>query len=149
MKRLITALCLLFILGCNEKTIEKPENLIPKDQMIEIFYDLAIINAAKKTNSVYLIDNNIEPMPFIYGKYDVDSLQFVHSDIYYASVPEEYEAMYKVVEARLESEKSEYDKTKTKVSDSVRREAEKQRTKLKREALERKKKDSISQTAEN
>ena len=143
MKRLITAFCILFLLSCNEKTIEKPEDLIPKDQMVEIIYDLAIINAAKKTNSLHLINNNIEAMPFIFRKYNVDSLQFVKSDLYYASVPEQYEAMYKIVEARIELEKSDYDKTKTKVSDSVREVAEKQRTKLREEAIKRRQQDSV------
>ena len=143
MKRLITAFCILFLLSCNEKTIEKPEDLIPKDQMVEIIYDLAIINAAKKTNSLHLINNNIEAMPFIFRKYNVDSLQFIKSDLYYASVPEQYEAMYKIVEARIEREKSEYDKTKTKVSDSVRKVAEKQRTKLREEKIKRRQQDSV------
>ena len=143
MKRLIAIFFLVALFSCNEKTIEKPEDLIPKDQMVEIIYDMAIINAAKKTNSSYLINNNIEAMPFIFRKYNVDSLQFVKSDLYYASVPEEYEAMYKIVEARIETEKSEYDKTRTKASDSVRKIAEKQRTRLREEAIKRRQQDSV------
>ena len=143
MKRIATLICLMVFLGCNEKTIEKPDNLIPRDQMVEIIYDLAIINAAKKTNPNYLIMHDIEAMPFIYKKYGVDSLQFVNSDIYYASIPQEYEAMYKIVEARLVSEKSEYDENKTKVSDSVKKVVEEQRKKLREEAIRRKKQDSL------
>ena len=111
--------------------------------MIEIIYDLAIINAAKKTNPNYLLVNDIEAMPFIYDKYGIDSLQFVNSDIYYASVPEEYEVLYKIVEARLESEKSEYEKFKTEVSDSVKKAVEEQRKKLKEESMQRNEQDSL------
>ena len=143
MKRLIAAFCIIFIFSCNEKTVEIPEDLIPKDQMVEIIYDLAIINAAKKTNSTYLVNNKIESMPFIFKKYDIDSLQFVKSDLYYASVPEEYEAMYKIVEARIEREKSVFDKTKTKASDSIRKVAEEQRTRLREQAIKRSQQDSV------
>ena len=143
MKRIVIVICLIAFLSCNEKTIEKPENLIPRDQMVEIIYDLAIINAAKKTNPNYLIINDIEAMPFVYKKYGIDSLQFVESDIYYASIPQEYEAMYKIVEARLANEKSEYDKIKVKASDSVKKVAEEQRQMLRQEAIKRKKQDSL------
>ena len=143
MKRIITVICLMAFLSCNEKTIKKPEDLIPRDEMVEIIYDLAIINAAKKTNPNYLIVHDIEAMPFIYKKYGIDSLQFVNSDIYYASIPQEYEAMYKIVEARLAFEKSEYDKNKVKASDSVKKVAEEQRKKLREEAIKRKKQDSL------
>ena len=139
-----TALFLVFyLLGCNEQTIEKPENLISKDQMIEIIYDLAIINAARKTNPARLADRNIEPMPFIYEKHGIDSVQFVQSDIYYASIPNEYEAIYKIVEARLESEKSIYEKEKVRVSDSVRKVAEEQRRALKEQKIRNKAKDTL------
>ena len=143
MKRMFLVFCLIGAFSCNEKTIEKPENLIPKEQMVEIIYDLAIINAAKKTNSIYLVDNNIEAMPFIYERYGVDSLQFVKSDIYYASIPAEYEAMYKIVEARIEREKSVYDSEKTKVSDSVRKIAEEQRARLREQAIKKQQEDSV------
>ena len=143
MKKLIVVFCIIGTLSCNEKTIEKPEDLIPKDQMIEIIYDLAIINAAKKTNSIYLVDNNIEAMPFIYKRYGIDSLQFVKSDIYYASIPSEYEAMYKIVEARIEREKGVYDNTKTKASDSVRKIAEEQRQRLREQAKKKKQEDTV------
>ncbi len=131
------------LLGCNEKTIQKPENLITKDQMAEILYDLAVINAAKKANPWRLSDRNIELMPFIYQKHDIDSVQFVQSDIYYASVPEEYQEIYQVVEARLEREKAIYEEEKTRVSDSIRKISEQQRQLLKDQKAKKKKKDTL------
>ena len=130
-------------MGCNEKTIQKPENLITKDQMAEILYDLAVINAAKKANPWRLSNRNIELMPFIYQKHDIDSVQFVQSDIYYASVPEEYQEIYQVVEARLEREKAIYEKEKTRVSDSIRKISEQQRQLLKDQKAKKKKKDTL------
>lgn len=99
--------------------------------MAEILYDLAIINAAKKTNPLRLEERDLEAMPFIYKKHGIDSLQFFQSDVYYASIPDEYEAIYKIVEARLEGEKSEFDDKKTKESDSLRKIAEERRRKQK------------------
>lgn len=131
------------LIACSEKVIEKPDSLIPKDQMIDILYDMAIINAAKKTNPSYLVDRELETMSFIYQKYKIDSIQFVNSDIYYASIPMEYEAIYKVVEARLEEEKSVFDRDKTRASDSIRKIAEEQREKLRQEAIKQNEKDTL------
>ncbi len=143
MKKLTYILVLMMILGCNEKTIEKPENLISKDQMAEILYDLAVINAAKKTNPWRLSDRSIELMAFIYQKHGIDSVQFVQSDIYYASIPEEYETIYQVVEARLEREKAVYEKEKTRASDSLRKITERQRELLKEQKAKNKLKDTL------
>lgn len=91
-------------LSCAEKLLEKPENLIAKDKMVAILNDLAILNAAKTTNVGVLKQNGVEPMQFIYTKYGVDSLQFVLSDRYYASLPEIHEEIYIAVEAKLQTE---------------------------------------------
>ncbi len=131
------------LLACSEKVIEKPENLIPKDQMTEIYYDLAIINAAKKTNPNRLKNYEFETMSFIYKKHGIDSIQFVKSDIYYASIPTDYEGMYEMIEARLEEEKSVFDSVKKKKSDSLRKVANEQRENLLKLSKQTKEKDSI------
>lgn len=115
------------LLSCAEEAIKKPENLIPREKMSLILYDLALVNSAKSTNPAILRDHNIETMPYIYEKYGIDSVQFVNSDIYYASRPAEYETIYRVVEQRLEKEKEEMEEERRRVSDSVRIEAEKRR----------------------
>ena len=143
MKYALILICTITLFGCSEKVIEKPENLIGKNQMTEIYYDLAIINAAKKINRSYLEKYDFETMSFIYKKYEIDSIQFVKSDIYYASMPAEYEGMYKIIEARLEEEKSVFDATKEKRSDSLRKIAAKQREDLKKKSKNLNEKDSI------
>ena len=82
-------------------------------------------------------------MPFIYERYGIDSLQFVKSDIYYASKPSEYEEIYTILEARLEKEKNEYDEQKTRVSDSIRQVAEEQRKKLREETTKKQEQDTL------
>lgn len=138
MKKWLYFLIILIALACNEKVVEKPDNLISKDQMAEIIYDLAILNAAKKTNPIRLEERDLEAMPFIYNKHGIDSVQFFQSDVYYASIPVEYEAIYKIVEARLENEKSVFDQRKTRESDSLRKIAEEKR-KMRKEQLTREK----------
>ena len=65
------------------------------------------------------MDNDIETMDFIYKKYTIDSLQYVKSDLYYASEPAIYEEMYINVEKRLETEKERMQEEKKKKSDSI------------------------------
>ena len=115
------------IVACTEEVIKKPENLIPPEKMENILYDLALVNAAKNTNPNILEEHNIVTMQYIYEKYGVDSVQFVDSDIYYASKPVIYQTIYKRIEARLEQEKEVMEEERRRVSDSLRIEAEKQR----------------------
>lgn len=103
MKTFCSFLLIIALLACNENLVDKPDNLIPEDKMVAVLTDLAIVNAAKSTNIAVLHDNDIEPMQYVYEKHDIDSLQFVESDFYYASLPKgAYERIYKKVEARLE-----------------------------------------------
>lgn len=104
MKKVIYIFVLVLIASCAEKLMEKPNNLIPKDKMVSILNDLAILNAAKSTNVAILRNHNIDPMQYIFTKYEIDSLQFVESDRYYASIPEEHEKIYIAVEAKLTQE---------------------------------------------
>ena len=106
MKRLLYIITFLFLVaGCNEKVIEKPDDLIAKDKMIDILIDMAIINAGKAIDPNVMEENQVEPMRYIYAKYEIDSAQFVRSDLYYAAIPLEYEAIYEAVEERLEAER--------------------------------------------
>lgn len=98
--------------------MEQPENLIPQEKMVDILRDMAILNAARTTNVAILHKNDIEPMPYLYAKYGIDSIQFSNSDLYYASLPEIYEDIYAKVEARLETEKESIEELK-RVNDSL------------------------------
>lgn len=121
------ALACCILISCGEEVIEKPADLIPPAEMADILYDVALINAAKSTNPRILEENNIEVMSFIYRKHGIDSTRFVNSDIYYASKPMEYEAIYRQVEDRLERDKEHMENERNRVTDSIRIEAEKRR----------------------
>ncbi|SNR55903.1 protein of unknown function [Maribacter sedimenticola] len=117
-KYLGIVLLMLVFVSCAESLIEKPDNLIPKEKMVLILKDMAIVNAAKGTNLGKLKDNGIEPTEFIFEKYEIDSAQFVDSDRYYASLPLVYESLYKQVETSLEQQREQVETAK-KVKDSL------------------------------
>lgn len=96
------------IIACNgiDKP-KKPDNLISKDKMAEVLYDLYVINAAKGVNKKMLESNGFNPENYVLKKYNIDSLQFVDSNMYYAFNTEAYEAIIEQVKARLEMEKDE------------------------------------------
>lgn len=111
MKKLVYLLSIaLLFLSCNERVVEKPDNLIDRGKMIDILYDLSILDALKSQRPIYLEQNNINPRTFIFEKYKIDSLQFAKSDQYYASDLADYKKMYDDVSHRLELRKNEADK---------------------------------------
>lgn len=118
MKKLMVVLGIIVFCGCGEKLMSPPENLIPKEKMIEILEELTIINSAKKTNAGVLHENNIEPTELVFTKYGIDSLQFVTSDRYYASMPGVYESMYIEIEVQLDTLKGKVTRAKH-LSDSL------------------------------
>jgi len=131
MKKILVLIVCCVIFSCNEKLIKAPENLIEKEAMIDILYDIAVITAAKSISIEVLRRNNIETMDYIYTKYGIDSIQFVASDTYYASRPEEYLEIYTVVESRLNEEKQEWEDKKKLQEERDKKENEKMRNKVK------------------
>ena len=147
MKKVYILTILVWLASCSEKLLEKPENLIARDKMVEVLKDLAMVNAAKITNTTILRDNEIDPMPYIFEKHSIDSMQFVESDRYYASLPIQYESIYKEVESRLEKEQTTLTEAKA-VEDSLnlqKREQKQQEERLKKQKTT----DSLAQTSGN
>ncbi len=95
-------------LSCSSE-VQKPDNLIPEDAMVEIFYDLAIMDAIKSHNPLSLETYGVQPDKYIYKKYGVDSLQFANSNKYYAADIKNYKSMYVKVNDRLKNEKAQVD----------------------------------------
>jgi hypothetical protein len=105
-------LCILVCIGCNSNRIEKPKkpkNLIKKEEMVNILYDMSILTASKGVNKKLLENNGIMPENFVFDKYDIDSTQFVLSNEYYAYNLDTYEEIYNSVKARLAIEKKHLD----------------------------------------
>ncbi len=118
-KRIFLILIAAFVLSCAEEVIKKPEDLIPRETMTDLVYEMAVLNAAKSTNKAILEEHFEDPTDFLFRQYGVDSLQFVKSDMYYASQPLVYEAIYEEVAARLEKERTELEEARQKRTDSL------------------------------
>ena len=123
MKHFFYLLILISLVGCNSvDRPKKPKNLIAKDKMSEIMYDLYILNAAKGVNRKLLERNGIMPLEHIYKKYGIDSLQFAESNTYYAYDMETYTAITEKIKTNLEKEKEVYEalnKEEERVKDSI------------------------------
>lgn len=89
------------LLGCAEKQLDKPGNLLSKEEMIAILFDISALNAIDGTYPNVLERNDLSVMEYVYEKYGIDSAQFASSDLYYASIPIEYEAIYQALEERM------------------------------------------------
>jgi len=124
MKRIYSILLgfLLLFFACEENNKpKKPDNLIPKNKMEKILYDLYIVSSAKGVNKKILEENNVIPETYILTKYDIDSLQFAVSNDYYAFDSEEYKAIIDNVKARLEEEKKLFEELQKKEGKAAKR----------------------------
>jgi hypothetical protein len=104
MKKIVFILFIIsfVILSCKNEIVEKPKNLIDKDKMKEIIYDLAILEAAINQGSA--TQKYPKASVFLKEKYKVDSLTFAQNTQYYASDIKEYKKMYEEVKERLDKE---------------------------------------------
>lgn len=95
-------LAFLLIVSCESKVnYEKPENLIPRDTMIDLLYEMHLaVGTSNLRNKNSEKDRNY--LSLVYEKYDIDSTRFAISNIYYTSQAVEYEEMFEEVERRLE-----------------------------------------------
>ncbi len=137
MKYLSIIICAILFLGCQDiKEIEKPENLIAKEVMVNILTDVYISNASRSINNKLLKEYNISLDSVIYNKYHIDSLQFVESYAYYSSNLKTYNGIITEVQEGLiilQKEKdSIYGKIKKEKEDSTKAKKKEDSTKIKK-----------------
>lgn len=141
MKKGISLLAILALLGCKEDLVKKPEHLIEKSKMMDIMYDLALLEAVKYQNPTVLDSNQIRPKQFIYKKYKIDSLQLAQNNIYYAADYKNYKIMFESVVKRIANEKK-------RVNSVIKLEEKKDKIRIdklkKKSQLAKKSKDSIA-----
>ena len=109
----IGAFFLLFaiLISCQKPAVPKPDNLIDEDVMVDIMFDISILEAMKSQKGDVLEANAINPNTYIFKKYKIDSLQFANSDKFYASDIKKYKGIFDKVNKRIE-EKIERSKKK-------------------------------------
>lgn len=100
--RILSLVFMALMISCESKVnYEKPDDLIPKDVMIDLLYDMHLaVGTSNLRNKNMEKDRNY--MSLVYEKYGIDSTRFAISNIYYTSQAVEYEEMFEEVERRLE-----------------------------------------------
>lgn len=101
-KSLIIIVILTLLASCKDELVQKPDRLIEKEEMVNIMYDLSILEAIKYQDPASLDTFKINPRAYIFKKYKIDSLQFAKNNVYYASDYEDYKLMFEEITKRLE-----------------------------------------------
>lgn len=111
----IGAFFLLFaiLISCQKSAVPKPDNLIDENEMVNIMYDISILEAMKSQKAVVLEANAINPNTYIFKKYKIDSLQFANSDKFYASDIKKYKEIFDKVNKRIEEKIARFKKANT------------------------------------
>lgn len=124
MKSSLGILMLLLFFSCQDiKEIEKPDNLISEDKMVEVLTDLSVINSAKNFNKRFLEETGIRPNTYLYEKHQIDSLQLAKSTEYYAKKYEILDRIYSRVKVNLEKMKVDLETIRAeeeRIEDSIR-----------------------------
>ena len=68
MKKIVALLVVLVFLACKEDVVKKPNRLIEKQVMVNIMYDLSILDAIKYQSPAVLDSNHIDPRKYIFKK---------------------------------------------------------------------------------
>jgi hypothetical protein len=115
MNKLKVIIILSIVLGCSNSLTQKPmppDNLISQEKMVDIIYDMTLINVAKGVNKSVLENNGIIPEQYLFNKHSVDSILFARSNEYYSYDLKTYQIIYDKVKIKLE-------KNKNIISDSI------------------------------
>lgn len=110
----------LFLINCTSNTIiKKPDNLISKDQMVDVLTDLFLATGGRNIKNIHL-QRNVNYYPIVYEKYLIDSTQFKESNFYYTSKIDEYDKILKRVDDRLRKLKVKF-KEEKELQDSIKK----------------------------
>ncbi len=91
-------LCGLLLSACyNEKTIQKPENLIEQEKMAIIISDFTLLEATMNTVAANraLVDSTLKVN--LFDEHKISQEQFSESLLYYSKKPEEMKAIQEQV----------------------------------------------------
>ena len=89
-------LIIFLFIGCSDNV---PDNLISKEKMENIIFDIMILNASSGFD--LKIDDNLLSDELIYKKHNIDSLQFFESELYYSKNPREHYEIYAKVKIKI------------------------------------------------
>lgn len=73
---------------------KKPENLIPKDKMVNILIDARLVGSVNGTNKRSLEEKGYDLKNYVFEKHGIDSLQFAQSNDYYTYHIKQYQDIF-------------------------------------------------------
>lgn len=104
MKILKYILLFTFIISCKQDVpVDEPENLLSKDKMVNILYDVALLQASVNYKPE-IVNDSINVEQYIYEKYNIDSITFYQNQKFYASDVKELRSIYKQVLEKIKQE---------------------------------------------
>ena len=104
MKQILFLLVSLLVLSCSKNPVPKPDNLLDEKVMVDIIYDISILQATDGSMPYKLTEHTIEMDEYIFEKYKIDSVTYRQNQRYYAADARKYKKIYKKVIERLEKE---------------------------------------------
>ena len=111
----ISIFFLLLILSCKDHSLAyKPKNLIDELTMENIIYEaimMDVMSTFKPKNKKFI---GIVGSPYLFLKYNIDSLQLVKSNEYYTKNPKVMSKIYTKVLKRMQRNKDSIDNIKIK-----------------------------------
>ena len=104
MKQLLFLFVALFVASCSKNPVPKPDNLLDEETMVDIIYDVSILQATDGSMPQKLTESNIKMDQYIFEKYKIDSITYRENQRYYAADARKYKKIYKKVIERFEKE---------------------------------------------
>lgn len=134
-KILLFLVVLSMLFSCKKELVKTPNRIIEKEKMVDIMYDLALLEAIKIQTTSVVDTLKINSNDYIFKKYKIDSLQFAQNNIYYAADYKECKKMFEKIKSRLDKNKINVEKLikqNKKKEDLLKK--QKQKLKIKRES---------------
>lgn len=119
MKQLLFLFVTIFIVSCSKNPVPKPDNLLDEKTMVDILYDVSLLQAIEGSMPNKLIEHNIEMDQYIFKKYKIDSVTYRQNQMYYAGDARKFKKIYKKVLERLDKEKQTESNNKDQGSSSI------------------------------
>lgn len=109
MRKIFYTIILFSLFSCNDNPVSTPDNLLGEEVMVDILYDIAILQAAEGYVPEELNSKNIKVDSFIYDKYEIDSITYYQNHKYYAADVKKYKKMYTEVIDRIDSKSKKFE----------------------------------------
>ncbi|MGI9540818.1 MAG: DUF4296 domain-containing protein [Flavobacteriaceae bacterium] len=103
--------CATLVASCSGTgNVKKPDNLISEKRMEAILYDAIVMDVMRTFSEKNPTFEALMGKSYLYKKYDIDSLQLVESENYYAKNPRVYFKIHSNVLKRIEFTKDSLDR---------------------------------------